>query len=1045
MNLPHQQPVSGWRHRQSSGRHRPRFEPTGWAVMRAPLLPVEAYPRQGPGEFQQDTLLPMDARLRAALAVGSEHLYAALQRTPASSPDAPRLRKKLLRYQIRMSTRATPLGLFAGVGLIEWGTATDVRLEAGPPRTRARLDMGWLFGLIAELERDPEVRKHLRFYVNQLAFMRAGHVRVDDRMGVIERGVAGSVPGFTRMTGAAEELLTNAGKTTPATYARLVERLLARPGATAEKVDGLIDELLERSLLLTDGRPPLTTGEPGRYVYDRLRGVAPAKRTRDSLGELLRALRRWDASPVEERADGWAALTAQATALHHSPRASTSAAIRVDTMLPLSTRRMHRAVADAAAHAADILLLLAAHPTGPVGLRAYRERFESRYGPEREVPLLELVDPDYGLGPPDDGDRAVDSRRQPSSAAQMLRSLAIEALHERRLVAELDDELLAPLRTSSLGALASPRSVEVAVQVAATSNAAIDAGDFKLIVVGGAEPAGPSLGRFANLLGPQAEAAFNDLGGLEGAGDQRLRAELVYLAGRLDAANVAVRPALGSHEIVYGTTPGVGPDRVIPLEELVVTTRGRRFIVRWPHGGATIAAIERTALNPLLAPPAIRFLRMLERGERQVFGPVDRSLANDLPVLPRLEYGRLVLAPARWRVHGLAEASAPAVFPSALAAWRERWSVPRWVRLADGDNWLTLDLDDPTHVDIFREELHRSGDVGAMAVQEALPAPGDSWLPGPEGRHAVELVVPLVAAVSPAAPIPTPSEPPLVSPSVQLFDRVRPPGSEWLFLKVYCPPPMQDSLIAGALRALVAVAEASRLATDWFFVRYEDPEPHLRIRFHGNPQALVGNLLPQACSWAEDLIRDGLCLRFVVDTYEREIERYGGVAGARIAEELFGADSRAVVELLAVANHLPTLDRIDLAVLSVDALLRDLGISGADRLAWYRAQTKLSATDGEEYRNRRPMLRRVLAKGAVAEEGGDAIDGIMVNRQRALRSVAAQMRDLERDQGGAHVRAALLTSSVHMHCNRLLGFGFNDDRVLRLARRTRESLARVRG
>jgi thiopeptide-type bacteriocin biosynthesis protein len=42
---------------------------------------------------------------------------------------------------------------------------------------------------------------------------------------------------------------------------------------------------------------------------------------------------------------------------------------------------------------------------------------------------------------------------------------------------------------------------------------------------------------------------------------------------------------------------------------------------------------------------------------------------------------------------------------------------------------------------------------------------------------------------------------------------------------------------------------------------------------------------------------DGVCLRFVLDTYEQEIERYGGLAGMAAAEAIFAADSRCAADL----------------------------------------------------------------------------------------------------------------------------------------------------
>src|SRR4051794_13466963 len=99
---------------------RPLYEPLSWGVIRSPLLPVDAYPRAAADGRGDEGLLPADPLARAALAVGTADLSAALQRPYGDARDAARLRSRVLRYVIRMTTRPTPFGLFAGAGLVEW-------------------------------------------------------------------------------------------------------------------------------------------------------------------------------------------------------------------------------------------------------------------------------------------------------------------------------------------------------------------------------------------------------------------------------------------------------------------------------------------------------------------------------------------------------------------------------------------------------------------------------------------------------------------------------------------------------------------------------------------------------------------------------------------------------------------------------------------------------------------------------------------------------------------------------------------------------------
>src|SRR5918999_115856 len=128
----------------------PLYRPMGHLVVRAPLLPVEAYlglPSGGAtGPSANGRGGGLAPEVRAALAVASPSLVAALDRTGPGDPGWPRLQGKLLRYLIRMSTRATPFGLFAGVGIAGWAERTDLAL-GGPPRARTRLDMEWLLRL----------------------------------------------------------------------------------------------------------------------------------------------------------------------------------------------------------------------------------------------------------------------------------------------------------------------------------------------------------------------------------------------------------------------------------------------------------------------------------------------------------------------------------------------------------------------------------------------------------------------------------------------------------------------------------------------------------------------------------------------------------------------------------------------------------------------------------------------------------------------------------------------------------------------------------
>lgn len=207
------------------------YRPLGWAMVRAPLLPADSSVVSGPPNGD-GCLLPDDPLARLAVQVASHDLTAALERTRAEDPTAARVRGKLTRYLIRMSTRPTPFGLFAGVGLVRWAEATDLALAATPLLTRTRPDMAWLSSLVALLEQDPGIRAGLRLAANPSITMRGERAWLAD---------GSTAEASVRATAAVRLVLETARS--PTTAACLSEAASQFPGATPEKAASLVERL----------------------------------------------------------------------------------------------------------------------------------------------------------------------------------------------------------------------------------------------------------------------------------------------------------------------------------------------------------------------------------------------------------------------------------------------------------------------------------------------------------------------------------------------------------------------------------------------------------------------------------------------------------------------------------------------------------------------------------------------------------------------------------------------------------------------------------
>jgi thiopeptide-type bacteriocin biosynthesis protein len=266
-----------------------------------------------------------------------------------------------------------------------------------------------------------------------------------------------------------------------------------------------------------------------------------------------------------------------------------------------------------------------------------------------------------------------------------------------------------------------------------------------------------------------------------------------------------------------------------------------------------------------------------------------------------------------------------------------------------------------------------------------------------------------------------------------VIERRFPPGSPWLYARIYTGTATIDTLLREAVGPLVRGALADGIADRWFFIRYGDPHWHLRLRFHGDPAALMRELVPRLHAALAPAIADGLCWKLELGTYEREVERYGGPAGIELAEQLFAADSDAVLAIVEASGGDAGADAAwRLALRGFDRLLGDLGLDlAARRAALTRARdsfgaelgmdTALQKKLGEKFRAHRDELVALLAAPDRDPDHplGPGLEALAA-RSAASAPVAAELR--ARAARGALTAPVdeLALSFLHMHANRLL-------------------------
>lgn len=955
------------------------------------------------------------------------------------SPDSESGRKMehvLVRYFARMAGRATPFGLFSGCSVGTVGDETRLVLDGREKYERhTRLDMDYLFALVNELKQDRELWNDFVFFPNTSLYRAAGRVRyVEARVKDKKRSyhlVAVEDTEYLRVT---LERTQNGARIN-----ELAEQLVSHEFTFAE-TRNYIHQLIENQILVPDLALLVTGREAIHPLIERLGKITSAKEMSGILAQTQDDIDSIDRDGLGVAPERYKAIATRLEAL--PAKVSLAKLFQVDLVKPAPEAVLGQKVIDEVKKAIEVLHRLI---PSTQALSRFRENFTKRYE-EREVPLVEVLDEEIGIGlssgsenspllkdvmmfSPSSGE-STNSQRFGflfQKLCKALQSGAKEIVFTKEDMEKLYAKSSPPL----------PDSIGAMVTVVASSEESLSKGDFKLLWHGAGGPsAARMLGRFCHVDKKLRVHVENHLRAEEANQPDTIFAEVVHQPeGRI--GNVLARPVLREYEIAFLGDSGAPRDKQIPVTDLMVSVRDGRVRLRSKSLDKEIIPRMSNAHNYTWGSLGVyRFLCSLQ----------DQTVANglawsweslgDAPFLPRVTFGKLVLSLARWNVSKeelkkLGDKKDAERF-RAVQEWSKERKLPRYVLLTDGDNMLPLDLHNPLCVDSFVTLVReRSG----VTLTEQYPNPDELCAYSPEGAFVHELIIPFVKSQNEQHQISidavvTNNKGQRTTDKGQSLRRFA-PGGEWLYVKLYTGTATADQILRETITDVIEKAVKEKAVDSWFFIRYGDPDWHLRLRFHGKANDLQRKVLPAFQNTLEPLLEEGKLWRVQIDTYEREIERYGGSIGIELAEKVFHADSESALEIIEMLEpgDAGLDERWKLTCAGMDLLLEDFGFNLQEKHAIlqrardgffkeFGGEKYLAIQLGDKFRKERRDLSDLLDY----KDEHPLLPGIHVFRQRSFRvkPIFTELRELEQTGKLTASLHDLALSFLHMHANRLL-------------------------
>jgi thiopeptide-type bacteriocin biosynthesis protein len=970
-------------------------------LLRIPTWPIDKFGGSGHQLESSLEVYFQNEQLRETISIASPSLYHSLKRRGTKNLDQEA--KSLSHYISRMMTRPTPFGLFSSVSMAKWGDATSAYFDERFLRKRTRLDMEWVYLLIQKLYQDEIFFPSLPIRTNPLIQLSGERYHLN-YLRYADNPDKGSPSPFLsksiRSTPLIKLILDYAKEEAISVDQVWLKLQTSLPILEQDKTLAVIRELFSQQFLLPGLLPSLLSSTPFDTLLSHL-SLFPG------LKAILDEMQNYNELPIGKGEEVLGKLQDNMASL-----VSNRCYLQVDTAYEGKNFNLSKNVLNELEKAVNLLCKISSFQKTPTILTNYHLKFIEKYGEHRTVPLLELLDEEKGLGPLFENAISFSSNYEWERwVNQQWQDCLFNKKKEWVLTEESIDPFFLMSKQNRTDQVNVPLSLDLLCKVFADSNQDIDLGKFLLVICDIINEGGSIFGRFLDLLGSDAQTEVAQFFALEEQLErQSIFVELSFLPEAVRSANVTIRPCLRSHRLdIEGKH---GQKGALALEDIYVGATLSNFYLTDKESRFNFITRANHVFNVFYDPLPLKFMRDVTRSQYPSIPLFSwGSLAETAIFLPRVSFGKTIFSPARWNIDAksyLRESLEKNIF--SFHAWADRWDLPQSFFMTHGDQQLLLDRTNPDHVDEIIRKLMKGQSLTFVEKIEG------AWIKGTDGNHMCEISVPFIKNGEYAkkeSPIKAAPYFPLAN-----EDRYKFPGSNWLYLKLYMGEEKINEFLIGHLYNFIEEFRQQGILKEWFIVRYNHPESHLRIRIHSPSFEMISKILFSFEEQFRLWTRLGWIKDVSIAKYEREIERYGGPSLIEAVETIFHSDTLATLFTIhAYLTKQMQCEEVVLHVLSIVNFLRNFEIN-MDEILRILNMSIIGESELKGFRQYKNELTRLI--NALQHDGNSEIPEIQVMnaasqiRMGDIQNFCKIADHLERNRW-----LSIIESLLHMHCNRL--------------------------
>lgn len=378
----------------------------------------------------------------------------------------------------------------------------------------------------------------------------------------------------------------------------------------------------------------------------------------------------------------------------------------------------------------------------------FKNAFRSRYE-EEEIPLLEALDPDIGVGFPVSNGVSTDTPllnmihfpvKTPEKKIIMpdfLIKKYLEAVKKgnKTIVFTKNDYLNKSQMYNKLPFTACSYLNLITVD-----------GKLSLIFKALIPNAGNLLSRFAYSDNKIKDVLLQITHKEQELQREGLYAEIVHVPNER-VSNLVQRPHIRDYEINILSNSDLLDDSCIPVSDITMSIRNNEIVLKSKKLKKRIFPRLTNAHNfSNSTQPIYKFLCLLQSQENSGLYFDISYFIDQIPYFPRVLYNDIILSPAQWII-GWDEVKNcfrgdEINYHNEIRKWRHLRGIPQKVYVYEGGNELYLDFENKLSIDVF-VKLWRNGKVNSVKMVEFLTCSSGNLFKGYDGYYTNEILVPM--------------------------------------------------------------------------------------------------------------------------------------------------------------------------------------------------------------------------------------------------------------------------------------------------------------